>query len=346
MAGEWLEKVNRPNYKERADYGIRVARPGFDAATCAQNQLLFNSGWPILQIVKVIKLDKLEPIEWIQHSYTVYHIDKETWETISEEKTAEVVNSFPPGATPYTHYPEIGDPVRLSVNRRFILKRNSGDEVQTVTYTDWREEPDYYVQTIDQYDKYKGYRKKHGLDFVPFFLDATGLFGGLSDYVLLFSVDITKDVDYPYTESPLPFVGEVGDYGIKSTSEFGENVPGLCSNMFSKLVQAVKTHDTSTYQDQYVYWSPMQKWTGDPRGVLRPYEFYAFYTPGYKLDEGGEYYGRSYSTFKNDSGVLGDYSDSYVVATDSFMMIPEAPAHTALVVLRSPMVSPEYEELV
>lgn len=33
-------RPNKKNLKKRADYGVRVARPGYDANTCAQNQLL------------------------------------------------------------------------------------------------------------------------------------------------------------------------------------------------------------------------------------------------------------------------------------------------------------------
>lgn len=53
-----LSKAGYPinEYKSvgRGDYGVRVARKGFDAATGADSNLLFNSNWPIIQIVKVI----------------------------------------------------------------------------------------------------------------------------------------------------------------------------------------------------------------------------------------------------------------------------------------------------
>lgn len=46
--------VNEFRQVGRGDYGVRVARKGFDATTGTDSNLLFNSNWPIIQFVKVI----------------------------------------------------------------------------------------------------------------------------------------------------------------------------------------------------------------------------------------------------------------------------------------------------
>lgn len=343
--GRWLKYTNKPNYKNRGDYGVRVARPGFDAQTCAQNQLLFNSGWPILQIAKVVKMDNLEQIYWIEHKQTIVHIDKQTYEWTIVSESAELVDDFPPGAVTNKYPVSLGEFEELSVNDKYIMERHSSDDGEFYHTDSEVEESDYYVLTMEDYSKFTGYRKKHNLGYTPFFLKSDNIFcAGAEGYVLLFTVDITRDIDYPYTEEALPLLSTGKDYGIKSESIFGENVPGLCSNMFSKLVQAVKTYDTVVEGTRDCYWSPLTQWTGTPNNVLLPFEPYAFRSPGFKM-EGGMYYGRSYVVFEADSNSQGSYSDSYVVAAGPSMTPTEFPGRNSLVVLRSPMVSPEYEEI-
>ena len=84
---------------------------------------------------------------------------------------------------------------------------------------------------------------------------------GLSDksgYIILFSLDISKDVDYPYTERPLALLSTT-DYGIKSASKFGKECRGFALICFSKLVQAVKTEETATGSgDKRSTWSPVK----------------------------------------------------------------------------------------
>ena len=45
---------NTSNVLAKGDYGIRIAKAGFDARNAADNDLLFNSAWPSTQIVKVV----------------------------------------------------------------------------------------------------------------------------------------------------------------------------------------------------------------------------------------------------------------------------------------------------
>ena len=358
MAINWLSRANKSNYQKRGDYGIRVARPGFDASNCAQNQLIFNSGWPILQIVAVIDMSKHSVgnviyKKTIVEYYTgtidgqgVFH--PETYETST---TVEKVDSVPSGL-PSTDISESPDDFRdYSVNKQFVMKRtgvatlyNGGSTTESGDLPSGKH---YVRDTTISYTKREARVARHRLGYTPFFFPSSALLGGNSNYVILFSVDITKDVDYPYTEAPLPFISPVHDYGIKSESIFGKNVPGLCTNMFSKLVQAVKTTETSTYNDgenDIVFWTPLSKdanLSTDGAGSLLPYEFYAFVGDGDKTQEGGQYYSRfapHYISYATSSDAY--IADAYMVGVYGQDTQPNG----VLVVLRSPMVSPEYEE--
>lgn len=44
---------NTSDVQAKADYGIKISKAGFDALTAADNDLLFNSSWPSVQIVLV-----------------------------------------------------------------------------------------------------------------------------------------------------------------------------------------------------------------------------------------------------------------------------------------------------
>ena len=87
---------NKYNPKERSNYGVRVARPGFDASTCAQNQLLFNSGWAIMQIAEVVDFRNQSPqyLYIMTKNTTVYDSATGTY-NFSEE--SEEVSSVPSG---------------------------------------------------------------------------------------------------------------------------------------------------------------------------------------------------------------------------------------------------------
>lgn len=338
-AGDWLKNVNKPNYKNRSDYGVRVARPGFNAQTCAQNQLLFNSGWAILQIAAVIDFTGASTIEIIQKQTVIQKVNKHTYD-IEETTTIEVVDSVPAGISGTAYHDNLTDFSAFSINRKYVRK-DTGDGTRYYTNPTYEEDDDYFTTTMITYIKKELYQKRHGQDYTPFFLAGSAVFGGNSNQAIIFTVDIETDVDYPYTEEALPLISAGGDYGIKSESIFGENVPGLCSNMFSKLVQAVKTTDTSTFNG-LVFWSPMDKWNADASGVLLPFEFYGFTGDGDKKQDGGQYYTRYAPTFISDASPSGaEYKDAYVAG----LIGQSGVSNGVLVVLRSPMVSPEYEEI-
>lgn len=338
---------NKKNMRERADYGVRVARPGYDAAYCEQNQLLFNSGWPILQITKVMKVDDMEASYLFELTTTVTIIDTSGGYPvpISTTTTVEEVQEAPAGytSTATGAYTPSDEYRSTSVNRIYVRKLVSGTQTIYIYPNESHTEGDITTITERQCQKLPTKSARHRLGYTPFFMDS-GDISNITGYVVFFSVDIATDVDYPYTESALSLYSPVKDYGIKSSSIFGKNVPGLCTNMFSKLVQAVKTQATSEGVDEKrAIWSPVKAAAEAKSGELLPYEFYAFLGNA-STDtgiDGGVYYAREYPFFltKNSTGVI---NDGWAVAVGSYQTTIDV--KNSLVVLRSPMVSPEYEE--
>lgn len=345
-----FSETNKPNYKERGDYGVRVARPGYDAEICAQNQLIFNSNWPILQITKVIDTSdfyQLKEAGKIEHKYYDYTND-------------EWVDEIPASATRGGGGWLVSG-VRVSKNNVWVCDGGTA-------YYDYND--NYHTYLDIGYKKYY-----HGLGYVPFFFRGSMVgegndysWYGLTSPVILTSIDITKDIDYPYTEGALPLLNPIKDYGIKSTSEFGPNVPGLCSNMFSKLVQAVKTTDSSRWivetpegSEKYLCWSPFDSADMVVSGEVNKYEAYVFDAFGNPFVGDGAY-NMFYNTKLADD-IFGDgpyYSIgvpfmlaladspslySSAAAYCNFQTAPQDYTDASLVILRSPMVSPEYEEV-
>ena len=349
---EWL--TNKPNYKQRGDYGVRVARPGFDAGNCAQNQLLFNSNWAIIQIVAVIDMRD----ELAKYSYTLRTVTT-TYDSSTGERTydatEEVVSAPPAGYISEYEDSSYDERRSVAVNRKYV-QRTPNLPSTSYYYQDQTSTVGTVTTTISRTCTKKASipKKRHNLGYTPFFM-ASQWVSNISGYVLLFSLDIRRDIDYPYTEAALPLLSPTGDYGIKSDSIFGENVPGLCSNMFSKLVQAVKTEESnrgdrnmsSTDRDDRIIWNPVYEddKTKVPDGVFAEYEMYAFVLANGSQavpDDGGDYFIMSYLVFMPKDNFAAVRS-SWAVTTTSFQTNYEGA--NSLVVLRKPMVSPEYEEI-
>lgn len=341
-----LNTCNTKKLRNKANYGVRVARPGYDASSCAQNQLVFNSNWPIIQITDVIDLSKDVETKyvWLRDdiNYTTGEYEREWRDT------------EPAGMTYTTTYEE----ECISVGKKYVwhqLYWQGG----TASDNKWWKKI-YYKQFY------------HGLGYPPMFYRSEDI-SEISGYIVLTSIALNVDIDYPYTEGATMFVGGLNDYGISSSSKFGKRVPGLRSDMFSKLVQAVKTEKTSnapiyTPNDLvspaagWLYWSPLDN-LSNYKGCLEPYEAVAYNgfdnpfgcsdvdTTETMLLEGfgsdGPYYvddarARSvpYSGIDTGSG----YDDG--VAFTNAGQGTEYNKYASLVITRTPMVSPEYEELV
>lgn len=338
---------NKKNLRDRADYGVRVARPGYDANFCAQNQLLFNSGWPILQIAEVIDYENMPITEIYEYEVTVSYFNTVDYTGGVMSHTMEEVDAPPAGYdNDYEYeYTSESDYTDLEVNKKYVKKYISGTRHGYSYPAEQHQEGDLQITTTKTCTKSPVRRKAHRLGYTPFFVTSDGI-SGVSGYIVLFSLDITNDVDYPYTEKPLAMLNPATDYGIKSSSIFGKNVPGLCSDMFSKLVQAVKTEKTcadNSDGDKHSIWSPVRDISEAYDGMLLPFEFYSFLGNTGKNTgiDGGCYYHRGYPYYLARANGQR-LEDAWAVAVDIFQSI--IVNKNSLVVVRSPMVSPEYEE--
>lgn len=329
-----LKNCNEPRYKKRADYGIRVARPGYDANNCEQNQLIFNSNWPIIQIAKIIDLNK----------------ETETlakWSAIVDGK--RVWGDERPAGSSYVGGTDV-DSFNVTVGSNYV-------------YIVTRKEI-YYAPGNIMWTKFEYKKIKHGLGYCPMFYRSNSV-AGVSGYLILTSVDLNVDVDYPYTEGATMFFGDSKDYGIKSASVFGKKVPGLCTNMFSRLIQAVKTSETSKYKylgpAGVMVWSPLKEMK-DWEKCLEPFEAVAYngYSNPFREQDYDSVTLELYQKFGNDYPYYCD--DEAIVRTEPYdntaadtfddgvaftTLGQSAPIcyKTSMVVSRSPMVSPEYEEV-
>lgn len=301
---------NEKNLLTRRDYGVRVARPGFNAQNCAENQLLFNSSWPIMQIVGIYK------------------------EVLVEQDGDE-----PVGATPdYT------------VSESFDYCASDKGRVIT-RYT-----IDYYYQTGGTVIVTKWYGARHNLGFPPLAFPSSQL-SNKEGYIVITNIDISTDVDYPYTEAPLSYFGGTLNYGIKSRAYYMNEMPqlgkvdgyGINSKISSKMVQSVKTLDTAQEVEidgnnyKFVTWQPPEDSNGKPIFNLSEYEFFAFGRPDNE-------YGVQYPS---DLYVpqMALYYPSGLKVSEATMVSVRSPQTTieydpaSLVVLRSPMISPEIMEV-
>lgn len=351
---------NKRNLKDKGDYGVRVARPGFDANNCANSQLLFNSGWPILQITELLDLTEDKMTTHYIYTETTTVTDKVTFEVISTETTTTEVPSVPAGYQSSWENNNYKESVRrLMVNKKYVVKISNTAPIMQYSYPVERTETDT-TRTMKTRNcvEIKYGKKSHRMSYMPMFL-ASEWVSNTPGYVLIFSVDLRTDVDYPYDDAPLPFLSGTKDYGLKSASKFGSKVPGLCSNMFSKLVQCVKTEKTIRGDrpdfrpgviDNRVIWCPIPNADLEnddiPAEAFFPYETFS-YTEETSLgikDDGGAYMMMNYQAFLTRYNASIGKNVPVAISTESFQS-----GHNqmnTLVVLRSPMVSPEYEELV
>lgn len=342
-----LKTCNTPKLRKRANYGVRVARPGYDANECAQNQLVFNSNWPIIQIAEVIDLNKDVETRyvWLNQEYSDTGVTREWSET------------EPAGITYSGGYERVG----FSVGKNYIW-------YQTYSQSGTDSNNKYWQKIT-----YK--RIYHGLGYPPMFYRSEDI-SNISGYLIITSVDLSVDIDYPYTEGATMFLGSLSDYGIASSSKFGKRVPGLRSDMFSKLIQAVKTEKTSNAPVRYgpnpedispeagiLYWSPLKELV-DWEGCLEPYEavaYYGFNNPFGQSDvvtqDGNELagFGIDGPYYRDDQAIVravpysGTPSGSIFGDGVAFTDLGQGTygsKHASMVIIRSPMVSPEYEEIV
>lgn len=309
---------NDPKPVNRSDYGVRVARNGYDASTCADSDLLFNSGWRIIQIVKVIS----------EENKRIF-ID----ETQDLPSTYELVGERIDG---------IGN-WNCAVDEKWFY-------LPCVTY-------DYVDTNTGSYEfKRKQYRIYHGLGYMPLFFKSE-FCSDTPGYYLLTNIDIRQDVDYPYTNAPSHYYGGTSDYGIKSKSYNRSEIPepgetrgcGINTSIQSKMVMAIKT-EKSTAPD-YEYEGEKQKvpspsWCvpSDDNAqttTIKDYEAFGFFP--YNANNMYDTAGRPLMEYPIGWSGRGGEGERYTFVDQWGAAITDA--KKSLVILRSPMVAPDLEEI-
>lgn len=288
----------------RGDYGIRVARKGYDASICADSDLLFNSGWPIIQIVKVISEENKK---------------------IYIDETQDIPSTYIPTGV-----------VRIDG----IDNWNCGVDEKWFYLP--KELTDYYDSATGRLVSLaKQYRIYHGLGYIPLFFKSE-FCADVPGYYLMTNIDIRKDVDYPYTSAPSKYYGGTSDYGIKSKSYTRNQMPspgetrgcGINTSIQSKLVMAIKTEKSKT----------KDKTTSSGGGEEEAL------CPSWAIPDNSN----AQITKLSDYEAFGFYSADgkifqecpVLIAKDIYAFVDVMPGDkSSMVILRSPIVAPDYEEL-
>lgn len=306
--------INEYKPVNRGDYGVRVARFGYDASTCTDSNLLFNSGWRIIQIVRVIsEKDKRVHIDQS-------NIVQPNW-ILQSEETQGVWNWDCAVDDQWLYLPKI--------NRTY-----------------WNPTERKTVGVAIQYKIY------HGLGYVPMFFKSEFV-SDKPGYFLMTNVNIRQDADYPYTSAPSEYLGGTSDYGIKSKSFTRAEIPapgetrgcGINTSIQSKMVMAIKTEQTK----------PTEKGNPDPiTGNLQNPPYPAWGVPkddNAQTTKISDYEPFGYFAYADDGGhIFTEYPVGTALKDGDFYTLIDqwgaavVDARKSLVILRSPLVAPEYEE--
>lgn len=193
--------------RARSDYGLKIAKKGYDVFYAKDNQLLYNSSFPVLQIIDYITADT----QW------------EVTETGSYQYWSEYDGSL---STRYRHsmrrlhglgYPPMVIPfgnTTFSVQDRLT----------------WNSKYIYFDKSFNTVTEYNNF--------------IAG--GSKTPDAIVFGIDIETDVEYPYVDDGLDTEwGQTYDYGIKhmltdDTSTKDPTLLGLNANIQSIMAVAVK----------------------------------------------------------------------------------------------------------
>ena len=309
---------NDPKPVNRGDYGVRVARNGYDASTCADSDLLFNSGWRIIQIVKVI----------------------------SEENKRIFIDETQDLPSTYVLVDERIDGIgnwNCAVDEKWFY-------LPCVTYK-------YVDTTTGNLDfKRKQYRVYHGLGYMPLFFKSE-FCSDTPGYYLLTNIDIRQDVDYPYTNAPSHYYGGTQDYGIKSKSYTRKDIPepgetrgcGINTSIQSKMVMAVKTEISKAPDYEYegqTYPVPCPSWcvpsdSNAQTTTIKDYEAFGFFA--YNANSLYDTAGQPLMEYPIGWSWQGGEGERYTLVDQWGAAVTDA--KKSLVILRSPMVAPDLEEI-
>lgn len=313
---------NDPKPVSRSDYGVRVARKGFDAETAGDSNLLFNSGWRIIQIVKVVsEKDKMVAVD---------ETDQINSDWFLEDESTYGLRDY-----------------NIAVDEKWVYL-----PMQVMYYRDLDDGTLHII--------HKQYKIYHGLGYVPMFFKSKDV-AGVDGYYLLTNVDIRQDADYPYTSKPSYYYGNTTDYGIKSKAHNRKSFPtagdiagcGINTQIQSKLVMAVKTEKTMASDKEELEegepsstlpcaWAVPQDENTQSGTSLLDYECFAFY--GGDVDNvKGQFMEAPvmYVPFGGTAEQLKSGRYQFAGNGDQFGLY----SPQSMVVIRQPMVAPDREDL-
>ncbi len=266
------------------DYGIKISKAGYGVVGANDNDLLFNSSWPSLQIIDIY-----------DYAYP---------------------GGFPSSfSSPIEHNLPFTPLVAIFGRANFDLS-GSGTTSDVSTF-----------EILDVNEQYI-YPASANL----------GLSAG-NFKVVVFNVNITKDIEYPYTDNPSVFSSYNQDYGIKVAKE-GRDIDSddlrdyiLHSRAQSPLLLAVKTQSTIPASNTAPDGSKIMQYTSPLESVTYSFGFIEFAASGSfpKRYTYAPYQSQAYPVLYSNGIIsqLGIITGSSVTGNAS------------IVVLRSPMFATE-----
>lgn len=190
----------------KRDYGIKIARRGYDARYASDNNLLYNSSFPLLAMVDFLQ----DGADWEIQETGVYEYWNEFNGTMSQrwQHSVKVAHTL--------DYPP-------------MIIRLDGDSTAN-EYIRWDTKYIYYKRDFFTVGEYNAYINS----------------GSKKPKLLVIAVNIDRDVEYPYLDDGLPIDwGGQYDYGFKHILTGDPNAAspmdlGINANIQSMMVVAVK----------------------------------------------------------------------------------------------------------
>lgn len=193
--------------RARSDYGLKIAKRGYDVQYASDNQLLYNSSFPVLQIIGYITADTQWEItetgsyqEWNDYDGTLITRWRHNMRKIHGL-------GYPPMVVPFG-YNVFSSGQAVTWNEKYIYSDNT-----------------FYTEA----------------DYNTFIAN-----GSPTSKYVTFGIDISTDVEYPYVDDGLETEwGQQYDYGIKHILTDDPNTLnpedlGLNANIQSIMAVAVK----------------------------------------------------------------------------------------------------------
>lgn len=205
-----LTKLMPSTMISKKDYGIKIAKRGFDVAFASDTDLLYNSSFPVLAIANYIGADTPREIlregqvsEWIE--FTGAYTTRWVYEVRILHGLEYV-------------------PLVMRVNEGLFLSGNS-----SVEWDDRYIYIKYSWFTVGDYNSFVSAGRK------------------LSERLMIMAVNIERDIEYPYFDYAVDSTswGSESDYGFKyllggDIDNLNMNELGINPNVQSLMVTAVK----------------------------------------------------------------------------------------------------------